>query len=109
MPQIHNDFLNLANKFRHHPSRWKRWAATVVGVVAITTSLFLGFFVILIATGLFTMVGIVIAIRIWWLQRLRRDEVKKADSDLRLRPTNRDAEHHGGRVIDGDSVDITDK
>lgn len=108
MPKLPNDLLSMAQRLRHHPSRWKRWLAMAAGLLAVTASFFLGVFVIIIATGLFTVVGIIFAIRIWWLQRSRRAAAggvaRTSTTETHYRKIS-----GSGRIIEGESVDITDR
>lgn len=111
MPRIPENIVLITQRMQHGPSRWKRWLATGVGAVALVTSFFLGVVILTLALGVAILVAVFIGFRIWWLRRQLRNDGASMNSSNRHQP---DQQHTGagsgsGRIIEGESVDISDR
>lgn len=78
---------------------WLARVATAIGAaVAIVASFFLGFLVFLTALGLLLLLAVGVAIRVWWLRRQFRNEMRGGGDG----PGDGD----GGGTIEGEYVII---
>lgn len=113
MPRIPENIVLITQRMQHGPSRWKRWLATGVGAVALVTSFFLGLVILTLALGVAILVALFIGVRIWWLRRqLRNDDVSVSSSTSRQSrqpPGEQQTGSGSGRIIEGESRDISDQ
>jgi len=78
-----------------------RVLASIGAAVALVVSFFLGAVVFLMALGLMVLVIIGVLIRVWWLRRQFREQLRRGGGD--------DGGPSGGGVIEGEYVIIKDR
>lgn len=110
MPRIPDHIAQITNRLQHRPSRWKRWLAALAGGLAVVASFFLGLVMLILALGVATALALFIGIRIWWLRRqLRGDDGPTEQASGQNYQQHRSKGSKPGRVIEGESVDISDR
>ncbi len=109
MPRIPENIVLITQRMQHGPSRWKRWLATGAGAVVLVASFFLGMVILTLALGVAMLVAVFIGFRIWWLRRQLRNDGVSVNSANRHQPAQRYSETGSGRIIEGESVDISDR